>query len=208
MSACGEASAPEQHRAVVIWEFTVQKGEGERYKTIQNNTKTGREAKHWGAGSRARMLKVHAAPSFHFLFSPFALSHPHHMHTHTHAHARSQTNTALTPASAVSRCSSAHLQLLLLLHRQCHCPQGCANHNAESTKRAAGLVGYCEQRSHLTLFLLCTRALKRTPQAESHTAMQHCIHDRFCSALLLLSASAITAAPSVPMLLLRRLCTP
>ena len=128
--------------------------------------------------------------------------------SHAHTHTRSQTNTALTPASAVSRCSSAHLQLLLLLHRQCHCPQGCASHNAESTKRAAGLVGYCEQRSHLPLFLLCTRALKRTQQAESHTAIQHCTHDKFCSALLLLSASAITAAPSVPMLLLRRLCTP
>ena len=200
----GEASAPEQHRVVVRWEFTVQREGEERYKTMQNNTKTGWEAKYWGAGSRATMLKVHAAPSFHCLFSPFALAHPHHMHTHT----RSQTNTALTPASAVSRCSSAHLQLLLLLHRQCHCPQGCANHNAESTKRAAGLVGYCEQRSHLPLFLLCIRALKRAPQAESHTAMQHCTHDRFCSALLLLSASAITAAPSVPMLLLRRLCTP
>ena len=200
----GEASAPEQHRVVVRWEFTVQREGEERYKTMQNNTKTGWEAKYWGAGSRATMLKVHAAPSFHCLFSPFALAHPHHMHTHT----RSQTNTALTPASAVCRCSSAHLQLLLLLHRQCHCPQGCASHNAESTKRAAGLVGYCEQRSHLPLFLLCIRALKRAPQAESHTAMQHCTHDRFCSALLLLSASAITAAPSVPMLLLRRLCTP
>ena len=200
----GEASAPEQHRVVVRWEFTVQREGEERYKTMQNNTKTGWEAKYWGAGSRATMLKVHAAPSFHCLFSPFALAHPHHMHTHT----RSQTNTALTPASAVCRCSSAHLQLLLLLHRQCHCPQGCANHNAESTKRAAGLVGYCEQRSHLPLFLLCTRALKRTQQAESHTAIQHCTHDKFCSALLLLSASAITAAPSVPMLLLRRLCTP
>ena len=200
----GEASAPEQHRVVVRWEFTVQREGEERYKTMQNNTKTGWEAKYWGAGSRATMLKVHAAPSFHFPFSPFALAHPHHMHTHT----RSQTNTALTPASAVSRCSSAHLQLLLLLHRQCHCPQGCASHIAESTKRAAGLVGYCEQRSHLPLFLLCTRALKRAPQAESHTAMQHCTHDRFCSALLLLSASAITAAPSVPMLLLRRLCIP
>ena len=86
----------------------MQKGEGERYKTIQNNTKTGREAKHWGAGSRATMLKVHAAPSFHCLFSPFALAHPHHMHTHTHAAKR-------TPHSLqLQQCAVA-------LQRICNC---------------------------------------------------------------------------------------
>ena len=204
MGKTGEASAPEQHREVVRWEFTVQKGEGERYKTMQNNkNRQGSEA--LGCREQSNDVKSPRRALVSVSFFSFCARTP---APHAHTHARSQTNTALTPASAVSRCSSAHLQLLLLLHRQCHCPQGCASHNAESTKRAAGLVGYCEQRSHLPLFLLCIRALKRAPQAESHTAMQHCTHDRFCSALLLLSASAITAAPSVPMLLLRRLCTP
>ena len=108
MSACGEASAPKKHRAVVRWEFTVQREGEERYKTMQNNTKTGWEAKYWGAGSRATMLKVHAAPSFHCLFSPFALAHPHHMHTHTHAAKR-------TPHSLqLQQCAVA-------LQRICNC---------------------------------------------------------------------------------------
>ena len=150
------------------------------------------------------MLKVHAAPSFQFLFSPFALAHPHHMHTHTHAAKR-------TPHSLqLQQCPVA-------LQRICNCccsfiANAIALKAVQTTTRRArnGPQGWWAtvSNAHSPSFLLCTRALKRAPQAESHTAMQHCTHDRFCSALLLLSASAITAAPSVPMLLLRRLCTP